>query len=321
MRKQLAEYISAMIGWSGLQCVRTKDYSKEIRRKELFARLCNTSCEAQDYSGPIHGVIFSMDRACQLHALLTSFFDNVEGVVPLTVLYRAGDERHARAYAEVQQVFADRPVSWVREQGFRKSLSVVIREIRTRAVFFLVDDVIVIRPFSFGLFDDCDLRACVPSLRLGTHLDYCYTKQRAMQLPPLQVLQSGSAELVRWKWQDGELDWGYPLSVDGNVFLAAEISAVINAMEFSAPNSFERELQLLKEVFLQREGLCFAESRIVNIPANRVQDEIRNLHGVLDAGELLQKWEDNYRIDTASLYGQLNRSVHQELPLRFVKRS
>ena len=66
--------------------------------------------------------------------------------------------------------------------------------------------------------------------------------------------------------------------------------------------------------------MSFRKSRIVNIPANKVQEEINNLHGAIHQDDLLQKWFDGLAIDYAQFRGWNNRSVHQEANFPFIKR-
>ena len=298
-----------------------KKIKRSLRKKKALSNLNSVTADNLcNYKIGFHGIIFSMDRACQLHALLSSFFKNVKEDIPLTVLYRSSNERHSKAYSELKEIFNSRKITWITENGFKDSLCLIINQIKTKALFFLVDDIIVSRPFNFSTFRTLDLFSYVPSLRLAPHLNYCYTQQQSMPLPPLEQTQSDKCNLLSWDWEQGELDWAYPLSVDGNIFLTAEIKSVIAELDFNAPNSFEGELQLLNDLFINRKGICFEKSCIINIPSNCVQTEVTNKHGDLDIEELLKKWEDKYQIDTGSLNNQLNISAHQELPIIFSKR-
>ncbi|MGZ6248793.1 MAG: hypothetical protein ACXWMC_04160, partial [Syntrophales bacterium] len=116
-------------------------------------------------------------------------------------------------------------------------------------------------------------------------------------------------------WDEGKLDWGYPLSVDGHFFARREMATMAALLSYSTPNSFEDQLQIFKPFFHNRYGVGNKKSKIVNIPCNRVQTEINNLCGDNHQDELLKEWQKGYQIDYAKLYGFVNESAHQDVAL------
>ncbi len=86
-------------------------------------------------------------------------------------------------------------------------------------------------------------------------------------------------------------------------------------ISFDAPNSFENQLQIFRPWFLNRYGIGYKKSKIMNIPCNRVQTEVNNLSGNIDAAEMLAQWQQGYQIDYKKLFGMINESVHQEIVL------
>jgi len=269
-------------------------------------------------------VIFSMDRAIQLHALLTSYFAKVGDPVEIHVLYRASSERHLQAYQEVFALFQERGVSPILQKSptsFRPQLIEVLRSLTTDKLFFLVDDVIFINPVEMKRFLLLDCRDYVPSLRLGSHLRRCYTMNQEQPLPEFLVGPPGSAhDDLTWRWSQGKLDWNYPLSVDGHLFLRKEMQLMAENTDFVTPNTFEGNLQIFRPNFLGRQGYCFKESRVVNIPWNKVQKDNFNLHGSIHQDELLLKWESGLRIRVEKYYGLQTESAHQELEPEFAER-
>jgi hypothetical protein len=152
---------------------------------------------------------------------------------------------------------------------------------------------------------------------MAPHVRRCYTLQKEQPLPEFRNHESG---FLTWKWNEGRYDWGYPLSLDGHLFSTAELRAMVRHTVFSAPNSLEKALQSFGDLFLPRYGACFAESRIVNIPVNKVQTEIDNRSGGVHQDELLEKWEKGMRMDYRRLYDTVNESAHQELPIQLLAR-
>ena len=124
-----------------------------------------------------------------------------------------------------------------------------------------------------------------------------------------------------WRWADGKLDWNYPLSVDGHFFARREIAAMASLISFGAPNSFEDQLQIFKPLFDRRYGIGYKKSRMVNVPCNRVQQEINNLSGNTHPDELLARWQNGFQIDYKKIYGTSNESAHQELILPLIPRA
>ncbi len=272
-------------------------------------------------SGPlqIEGVVFSKDRPLQLAATLGSFLDQMHGAGPLQVLYAASSLRYERAYEELQSEFGPPKILWQRETSFRLDLVRLLASIRSSTMFFLVDDIVFVEPVAMAELAKLDPQQFIVSLRLGKNLDYCYMASSKQRLPTLESL-GGSVPLLSWKWCDGDWDWGYPLSLDGHFFSTSQLRVMASLTEYSAPNSFEGSLQAFSGVFECLNGVCYEKSRLVNIPHNKVQSENRNRSQGHSAEDLLRAWEEGYRIDFQSLYGFNNRSAHEEVPLRLVRR-
>lgn len=267
----------------------------------------------------ISAVVFSKDRAMQLHALLASFFETKVGECELVVINKSSTATHKRAYEEVAKIFGEK-VKFV-EQGnypaFRDCLEHVVSQLPTGNIFFLVDDIVFTEVVDYQFLASLDVSDTVFSLRMGDHLDFSYVVDARQPLP--KTLEFKDAYLT-WQWSEGRLDWGYPLSVDGHIFSTSEVFLWIKYLDFVSPSSFENALQKLKHIYRNKRGMSFRKSRIVNIPANKVQDEVNNLHGSIHQDDLLQKWFDGMAIDHRKFRGWLNRSVHQEADFHLIKR-
>jgi hypothetical protein len=115
-------------------------------------------------------------------------------------------------------------------------------------------------------------------------------------------------------------DWSYPLSIDGHFFSIQEIATMTKLIDFSAPNTYEDQLQKFRRFFLFRTGVGYKKSKIVNIPCNRVQEENKNIYGNVHQEYLLEQWQKGYQMDYQNLYGFNNISAHEEITFRFKKR-
>ncbi len=241
------------------------------------------------------GVVFSRDRALQLHALLESWAANAHGKADLMVLWTASDPEHESSYRELSNLWAGR-VRFRREADFRADLLAELEVFPSTHLFFLTDDAMVLRPFDVS---DCLLphpRRSVFSLTHGHGLDWCFVARKTQRIPPLSKTFAGH---LRWNWKDGEdgTDWSFPLSVDGKFFSRQEMSLLLSRLPFRNPNTLEMALQQFQPLFARREGVCFQDSVLVNVPCNTVQTECENFdtgaHGVHD---LLLRWKTGERI-------------------------
>ena len=191
-------------------------------------------------------------------------------------------------------------------------------------VFFLVDDIVFTRPVRVADLLRYPTESHVFSLRLSPAITYSYTTGRS-ETPP-QLTEADGGRLREWDWAGSEIDWGYAFSVDGHVFSASEVLALAKTIAFRAPNSFEAQMQVYAPYFAARRGVCYAEAALVNIPCNRVQSEVENVHGQaqeLRPERLLEIFESGVRVDVAMLTGVTTNSCHAELelPLREVRTS
>lgn len=293
--------------------------------RNAFASLYESKTQWVDKSGkyPAECIVFSKNRALQLHALLTTYYEKVAAPVPLYVLYQTTDLSHQKAYEEISSLFTDRQISFIKQgtdYSFRKDLLSLLGSLTAEKVFFLVDDVLFIEDFGIKDFVKFDNDKFVPTLRMGLNLKKCYTVQKEQPLPELMENVIDDKDKIVWKWNQGVHDWSYPVSLDGHFFSTQEITAMIQLLEFSAPNTLEDQLQKFRRFFSFRLGVAYKKSRIVNIPCNKVQEENKNLYGNIHQDFLLEQWQKGYQMDYQQLYGFNNTSAHQEIIFDFIKR-
>ena len=258
-----------------------------------------------DINKGISSIVFSKDRAMQLHALLSSYFYYTKNPAPLIILFRCSDKEHEISYEELQNEFKSFPVSFVKEVDFALQLKGVVGNLTSDRLFFMTDDAIFL--------DSYDLNDCLHyhpienlfSLRLGTDLDFCYAYNKKQSLPDFK--QDELNETVHiWKWSNrpASPDWNYPLSLDATIYFRKEIALILECVAFSSPNSLESQMQLYKELFLVRNGICFSKVKYVNVPCNVVQQEFNNKsNDSFTVKELLSYFLKGQRIDWRMLEG------------------
>jgi len=251
-------------------------------------------------------IIFSKDRAMQLHALLASYFNYTKNYSSISVIYTYSNEQHKQAYANLQREFQTFPVNFIIENNFSKQLKEIVNQSEADRIFFMTDDAIFLDYF--------DLNDCLQfhpvtnifSLRLGVDLDYCFAYNKAQQVPNFAIQNINETTFNTWKWKDmtESPDWIYPLSLDGTIFYKKEIEVLLSHITFTSPNSLEAQMQLYKELFLGRNGVCFSKVKYVNIPCNMVQKEFNNRsNDTYSVEELVSYFLKGYRIDWRKLEG------------------
>lgn len=267
----------------------------------------------------ISAIVFSKDRAMQLHALLASFFETKIGECSIVVIYKCSNGEHKKAYKIVEQIFGEKVKFFDQEShlSFRDCLEFVVSQTPSGKLFFLVDDIVFTEDVDYPILASLDLTETIFSLRMGEHLVYSYVVDKIQPLPAALVRNK---QFLSWKWSEGVHDWRYPLSVDGHIFSTEEVRLFVKYLDFSSPSSFENSLQNLRYIYLNKRGLSYKKARIVNIPANIVQNEVNNFHGSVHQEDLLRQWLNGMAIDHLKFRGLVNHSVHQEVDFHLIKR-
>jgi glycosyltransferase involved in cell wall biosynthesis len=267
-------------------------------------------------------IVFSKNRACQLDLLLRSlkiFLQDWQSC-SVNIIYSCSNNDYEDGYEIIKNKFPTFnyfPES--QEQTNTNSFKTLVLECfknNQPYTMFLVDD-LVFKSFvdltdtTFQTFIN-DSRILCLSLRLSPQIKYCYTSN-TFSPPP-----SFENNLV-WSWQEypKNSDWGYPMSLDGNIFRTSEIyDLIVFNRSFNNPNTLETQLALRPLSLPQM--ICYAESKIVNIPANKVQNIYSNRHAQMsDLSDLNRHFLNGCRLGLKPILDTKNTSVHQEIPLQF----
>ena len=259
-------------------------------------------------------MIFSRNRALQLNALLETLGEYSIGDAQVTVLYHY-DEGHLDSLNEVMESYPFH--SYWEQDDFETQVKEFLHEASTH-VMFLVDDIIVKAHVDFDFISNAleqNPALLTFSLRLGLHLDYCYPLQSSQPLPGGSVYPPG---IFVWEWPPAKMDWQYPLSVDGHVFRKEQLSAWVDPLKFDKPNRFEEVMQTIPRTnSVPGLCICYAHSKIMNMPLNRVQDEYVNNCADIEADYLLQRWAQGDKLDASKYARIINHSAHEVLELYF----
>jgi glycosyltransferase involved in cell wall biosynthesis len=263
-------------------------------------------------------VIFSKNRACQLELLLRSlkrYFTEWKEA-ETTIVYKTDNHDFAQGYELCQKLHPE--FYYVSENTipFKQETLKAINEDNSLTMF-LVDDIVFTDKFSlrdkeFYQFKD-DSKIFSLSLRLHPEINYCYVTNRYSNVPKFR--EDGT-----WQWIDSEGDWGFPISLDGNIFSTEVIKFIAENVQFYNPNTFEF-IMAQNSIWVEDTPfmLCYKEgSKLLNIPANLVQDTYPARFGNLATSEELnQRFLNGERILIEPFLGQKYNAVHVELPYTF----
>jgi len=271
------------------------------------------------------GIVFSKDRAMQLHGLISSYFAHVKNPLKLYILYTTSHARHAESYKELKTLFADKEIVFIDEKSFKPDLESLLNSIYATGIFFMTDDGLFIDSFDMKEIVSFNPVRVSPSLIKGLDLTYCYIRDRKQALPEF-VIPEGlilPSFMKCWEWgkAEGSSDWAYPLSLDVTFYNKKEIQSLIENISYKGPNSLETALhQNYAPIFLQRKGVCYDKAKYVNIVCNTVNNEHPNRNtGLHTTEELLEKWEAGYRIQYEDFFG-LNCIDAEKSSFVFIKR-
>ena len=271
-------------------------------------------------------IMFSFDRPLQLYALLESAEQHLKGISEKHVIYRASDEQFDQGYDLVKLQFTN--VSFHKQgvnprEDFKPITLKATFESPSEYVVFAVDDIVV--------KDGVDVAECIEALkkndahgfylRLGKNLNYCYSMQHNQPVPLMQE----SEEVCMWQFRNGSMDWRYPHTVDMTVYKKSDIEGVLRSVNYHAPNKLEdiwNQRPFAHHVLLNKKGLCFSSSKIVNLPLNKVQHDYPMNPAMTEFSpkDLLDQFLQNKKMDIEPLRCVANRSAHMEYSPTFITR-
>ena len=265
-------------------------------------------------------IIFSYDRPLQLYALLESIEKYVTNVSTIQTIYRASNTDFEVAYTKVFDRF-DQVKHYLQShnpyQDFKKLTIEALQRGTSRYILFAVDDNIV--------KDHVDLAKCTRFLestgaygfylRLGRNLSYCYPYEKEQPLPPLVHIND---EICKWHFNQGSMDWEYQHTVDMAIYRKDDVLKDFRHISFTYPNTLECAWNGVAGHIMNRFGICYVTSKIINIPANRVQKDFHSKSMGISPEELLQIFNENKKIDIEPLHSISNPSAHMAYNFSYI---
>lgn len=272
----------------------------------------------------INIVVMSKNRPMQLEACLRSLKINFKeySSAKVSVIFKATDKEYVDGY---RQLFGEYPeADFIHETDFKtNTLSATSRE--NKYTMFVMDDILFKNEFSimqdkpFQLMAAYASQVLAVSLRLHKGISYCYATDKSSALP--KFLRDVPGEVCLWNYPGCEGDWGYGYSLDANIYNTDHIFNAMSKVDFYNPNTLEASLNArytsgLAPTYL----ICYPDkSKMINVPANRVQNVFQNKHeGSWNEKDLNDKFLNNERISLDNVLNLDCNVVHYPLDYKFI---
>jgi len=265
-------------------------------------------------------LIFSFNRPMQLYALLESTNKYVDGISNVYIIYRA-DKKFEKAYQQVKVSFPNYTFYKQGNNPHQDFKPLVLKILNQNAphIVFAVDDIIV--------KDTVKIDECVKKLneenafgfylRFGKNICRNYMRQIPAPLPPGKNI---TPKIYKWELSNSQGGWEYARTVDMTIYRKADILKEICPIKFRSPNELEGRWHRERKPNLS--ALCYNTSKIVNIPANLVNEYSRSNRNAqfYTADQLLTKFNQGLKIDIKPFHQINNTAPHQEYKYSFIKR-
>ena len=270
-------------------------------------------------------IIFSYDRALQLYALLESVEKYVTGLDQVSLIYRCSNDLHYLAYQEVLKRFSTLNIRAIKQSNEpRKDFKpLLLQELHfgsSKYLLMAVDDIIIT--------DNIDLNKCIKILekdknifgfylRLGENITHADANKKT----PKPVFIKNNDTII-WSMKKAKGDWGYSNSVDFVLYRKQDIISQFIELEFSSPNTLEARWHSKFRKNRLNLGIAFQESKLINIPANLVQEDWHNhIVDSYTAERLLDIFNQGLKIDIDQFKKIKPWYLHMDLYYKFVERA
>lgn len=269
----------------------------------------------------MNAIIFSKNRACQLHLLLESILLNSNSVFKHIFILYTAEGKFKQGYHKIKEIYPG--FIWMDQSDFKEDTLDLIN-LCEKYICFFVDDNFLYRRIPMlgveleGFFDNYPNIGCL-SLRLGrnTVIQNWYT-QSPMPMPQnIQVTHPN--DIFTWNWQTmpANTNFGYPFSVDGHIYTKNMLLHGLN-YDFNTPNALEGRFNIN---YVSNNICCFGQSILVNNPLNLVgsSENLAGQHFGISLEELNNKYLNGYKIDLCKLMENDIIASHQEMKIDFTQ--
>lgn len=263
-------------------------------------------------------VIFSKDRPFQLRSLIASVKENFSGLSKIIVIHTASSVSMSNRYKKLASSFKNGIIKFIEEKDdFKKNLNQVLFQVKTTHIIFSVDDILL---FDRVILEDLEYvikKNNIFSLRLGQNINFSYMSSANQTTP--KKFKRHKGDIISWKISDGKYDFSYPFSLDMHIFSSKLIKTISNYLFFNSVNSYESALNIITKYVSNWEIYSFNNSKCVNLPFNKIQNENDNNSAGFDYKELNFDFDNNKIYDFKSIKINHINSPHQILDVSKVK--
>ncbi len=277
-------------------------------------------------------IIYSYNRPMQLYALLESIERYVVGIGKTFVIYRSANQEFENKYKEVQENFTWTEFvvhSHTEPYKYFKPITMECIFNKESNPYFLIamDDNIVT---DFVDLEDAitnmeKFRAFAFFLRLGTNINECFMTKTKTPVPCFKIFKG----IFCWIFKNGSGDWAFPINHDMTIYRKKDMKESLEKLDFDGFHNWEtRWCQMAAD--MNKHGLCYERSKIVNITANLVNptdgnyeqftSEWKRKMNDFSTENLLKKFNDGLKINIDDFYQINNKAPHIEYEYNFIKR-
>ena len=202
---------------------------------------------AAESSADVVALVFSKDRAWQLHQTVVSLYEHCVGLTGVHVIFAASSEAHKDAYTTQfeQQGIEGLHMHDEAKHGFKDTLLAVTKEIARiyRHVIVAVDDLVFfrqvpVRSLSQGFKNS---RLWCIHLKLDPCKEYCHPADSICIVPKLTARQHllGSP-FVTWPLLGrGTHDWRYPWDLCATLYRSDDLLKMMMCLNEAQPSALE----------------------------------------------------------------------------------
>jgi hypothetical protein len=262
-------------------------------------------------------IIFSKDRALQLHATLSSLKYRLEDYEKLHVYVLYKTTKYWHQYDELIKEFKE--VTFLVETTLVSQIFYISK--RHDYLMFVTDDTMFYLDFSI---EECTYHLTTQkdaigfSLRVGNNINWWHIGNIPIECP--ELFQVGTY-INRFRWPGEQKDFGYPLEVSSSIYRSDDIIPLLDKVH-GDPGSIESYLNQQKGQFVKTKPylLCFNVSVAFAAPVNIVRATTRCPHGrqySYSIDELVKIFDEGKRIDIQAVPKLVN-ACHQEMEYKFI---
>jgi len=271
--------------------------------------------------------IVSKDRTAQLDLLLTSnvkfcgdLFDEI------IVLYNTSTDRFEEGYTELKNKWPD--VKWYKDTVFEQDVRRIAQNIEGDAICVLSDDCVFYE--DVGSYAD-QIRAtlsrddiCSLILGIGGNSTYSGTLAYYFRVPAFHR-DTANPDILLWNWKTADKgEFNCPFMLAANCYTKEDYLHYLSSSSFQNPSTLECGMnhtwKNLRPQDMKDLCACLEKQAIVHSLNNRVQDDFKNINGVVfpfTAEDLNEKFLSGQVIDLDNLDFSKVNGLHKEIDFKF----